>query len=103
MMGEAGRGAPDSTRRIAACHKRLFLRKSGMRRCHLRMIARIPRTSGQRFARRELVYGAHVANRAQMTCLVFDHSGRHLHFIDGADGGLSMAAKALKERVAKLD
>ena len=57
----------------------------------------------QRFARRELVYGAHVANRAQMTCLVFDHAGRHLHFIDGADGGLSMAAKALKERVAKLN
>ena len=56
----------------------------------------------QRFARRDLVYGVHVANRAQMTCLVFDHSGRHLHFIDGADGGLSMAAKALKERVAKL-
>ncbi len=42
------------------------------------------------------------ADRAQMTCLVFDYSGRHLHFIDGADGGLSMAAKALKERVAKL-
>ena len=56
----------------------------------------------QRFARRELVYGVHVANRAQMTCLVFDHSGRHLHFIDGADGGLSMAAKALKERVAEI-
>ncbi len=55
-----------------------------------------------RFARRELVYGAHVADRAQMTCLVFDYSGRHLHFIDGAEGGLSMAAKALKERVAKL-
>ena len=56
----------------------------------------------QRLAQRQLVYGLHVANRAQMTCLVFDHSGRHLHFIDGADGGLSMAAKALKERVAKL-
>jgi hypothetical protein len=55
----------------------------------------------ERFARRELVYGAHVTDRAQMTCLVFDYSGRHLHFIDGADGGLSMAAKALKERVAK--
>ena len=52
--------------------------------------------------RRELVYGAHVADRAQMTCLVFDYSGRHLHFIDGANGGLSMAAKALKERVAGL-
>jgi hypothetical protein len=57
----------------------------------------------KRCAQRELVYGVHVANRAQMTCLVFDHAGRHLHFIDGADGGLSMAAKALKERVAKRD
>ncbi len=53
-----------------------------------------------RFARRELVYGIHVADRAQMTCLVFNYSGRHLHFIDGADGGLFMAAKALKERAA---
>ena len=56
----------------------------------------------QRFRQRDLVYGTHVADRAQMTCLVFDYSGRHLHFIDGADGGLFMAAKALKERVAKL-
>jgi hypothetical protein len=54
----------------------------------------------QRFAQGELVYGIHVADRAQMTCLVFDYSGRHLHFIDGADGGLFMAAKALKERAA---
>jgi len=54
------------------------------------------------FAQRQLVYGVHVSNRAQMTCLVFDYSGRHLHFIDGADGGLSMAAKALKERAVKI-
>jgi hypothetical protein len=54
------------------------------------------------FARRELVFGLHVADRAQMTCLVFDYSGRHLHFIDGAGGGLYQAAKALKERVAQL-
>ena len=56
----------------------------------------------EEYARRELVFGIHVTDRAQMTCLVFDYSGRHLHFIDGADGGLFMAAKALKERVAKL-
>jgi hypothetical protein len=55
-----------------------------------------------RFARRELVYGAHVTDRAHMTCLVFDYSGRHLHFIDGAGGGLFLAAKALKQRVATL-
>ena len=53
------------------------------------------------FARGELVYGMHVSDRAQMTCLVFDYAGRHLHFIDGADGGLFMAAKALKARDAQ--
>jgi hypothetical protein len=56
----------------------------------------------ERYAKRELVYGLHVTDRAQMTCLVFNYSGRHLHFIDGADGGLFLAAKQFKERVAKL-
>jgi Protein of unknown function (DUF3095) len=56
----------------------------------------------ERLARRELVYGLHVADRAHMTCLVFDYSGRHLHFIDGADGGLFLAAKAFKQRLAAL-
>jgi hypothetical protein len=56
----------------------------------------------ERYAKRELVYGLHVTNRAHMTCLVFNYSGRHLHFIDGADGGLFLAAKAFKERAAKL-
>jgi hypothetical protein len=37
-----------------------------------------------------------------MTCLVFNYSAKHLHFIDGADGGLTLAAKAFKERAAKL-
>jgi hypothetical protein len=40
----------------------------------------------------------HVTDRAHMTCLVFDYAGRHLHFIDGADGGLFLAAKAFKAR-----
>lgn len=52
----------------------------------------------QQFKRRQLLYGLHVTDRAHMTCLVFDYSGRHLHFIDGADGGLFLAAKAFKER-----
>ena len=56
----------------------------------------------ERYARRELVYGLHVTDRAHMTCLVFNYSGRHLHFIDGADGGLFLAAKAFKQRAANL-
>jgi len=55
-----------------------------------------------RYAAGELVYGLHVTDRAHMTCLVFDYSGRHMHFIDGADGGLFLAARAFKERVARL-
>ena len=56
----------------------------------------------ERYARKELVYGLHVADRALMTCLVFNYQARHLHFIDGADGGLFLAAKQFKERAAKL-
>ena len=56
----------------------------------------------ERYAKRELVYGLHVTDRALMTCLVFNYSGKHLHFIDGADGGLFLAAKQFKERAAKL-
>ena len=51
--------------------------------------------------RGELLYCTHVSERAQMTCLIFDYSGRHLHFIDGAGGGLFMAAKDLKARALK--
>ena len=56
----------------------------------------------ERHARRELAYGLHVADRAHMTCLVFDYSGRHLHFIDGADGGFFAAANDFKRRWAAL-
>jgi hypothetical protein len=56
----------------------------------------------ERYARRELAYGLHVTDRAHMTCLVFNYSGRHFHFIDGADGGFFLASKGFKERSARL-
>jgi hypothetical protein len=56
----------------------------------------------QRYARGELLYGLHVTDRAHMTCLVFNYAGKHLHFIDGADGGLFLAAKAFKERARRM-
>jgi len=31
-----------------------------------------------------------------MTCLIFNHEGNHVHFVDGADGGYAMAARPLK-------
>jgi hypothetical protein len=43
----------------------------------------------------------HVADAALMTCLVFDLAeSRHLHFIDGGDGGFAMAARELKRQLA---
>jgi hypothetical protein len=51
------------------------------------------------YQQRQLVYGYHVSNRALMTCLVFERSGRQVHFVDGADGGYTLAAKNLKQRL----
>lgn len=56
----------------------------------------------ERYARGELLYGLHATDRAQMICMVFDYAGKHLHFVDGADGGLFLAATAFKERAARL-
>ena len=46
-----------------------------------------------------LVYGTHVSHQALMTCLVFEYNGPQVHFIDGADGGYTLAAKAMKARL----
>ncbi|MEP0899817.1 DUF3095 family protein [Nodosilinea sp. FACHB-13] len=40
-------------------------------------------------------------DRALMTCLVFERSGREVHFVDGADGGYALAAKPLKEKLKR--
>jgi hypothetical protein len=44
-------------------------------------------------------YGIHIADKALMTCLIFDRIGKHLHFIDGADGGYAYAAKDMKAQM----
>ncbi|MGY4748723.1 DUF3095 domain-containing protein [Pannonibacter sp. Q-1] len=55
------------------------------------------------FAAGRIIYGLHQSDTALMTCLVSDMAGRqHVHFVDGADGGLSVAARAFKERQQQL-
>jgi len=82
-------------RKVNDCFRQILAGNAGQR-------AALSEWLEQRHAERELIFGLHVTDRAQMTCLVFDYSGRHLHFIDGADGGLFMAAKSLKERAARM-
>jgi len=45
------------------------------------------------------VFGSHLSRQALLTCMVLDRQERHLHFIDGADGGYVMAAKELKAQL----
>jgi hypothetical protein len=51
-------------------------------------------------AQRRITYGLHRTDRALMTCLVFSlEEGRHVHFVDGAEGGYALAALQLKAQL----
>ncbi len=47
----------------------------------------------------DLVYGVHTSSHTLMTCIVYDHFGRQMHFVDGADGGYVQAAKQMKAQL----
>ena len=56
------------------------------------------------FQNRRMIYGTWRSTQALMTCMLFDLTqSRHLHLVDGADGGYALAAKAYKERVRMLN
>ena len=44
-------------------------------------------------------YGIHVSNAALVTCMIDSRAGEHYHFVDGADGGYTLAAEAMKEQL----
>ncbi|MCX6124959.1 MAG: DUF3095 domain-containing protein [Proteobacteria bacterium] len=50
---------------------------------------------------KKLVYGTHASKAAIMTCLVFSHGEHHAHFVDGSEGGYTIAAKMLKRQLAE--
>ncbi|MEF3275151.1 MAG: DUF3095 domain-containing protein [Chloroflexus sp.] len=50
----------------------------------------------------ELAFGAHRSPEVILTCLVFKRMERQVHFVDGADGGFTLAARDLKERLSTL-
>ncbi|GAB4215634.1 MAG: DUF3095 domain-containing protein [Synechococcales cyanobacterium] len=56
----------------------------------------------QGYEQGSLVYGVHVSDRGLLTCLVFERHGQQVHFVDTADGGYALAAKAMKTRRSQL-
>ena len=51
------------------------------------------------FLKKTLVYGIHKSDSSLMTCLIFQRHGKHIHFVDGSNGGYASAAKELKNRL----
>jgi hypothetical protein len=49
----------------------------------------------------ELCYGFHVSAESVMSCYVRDLDDAHIHFVDGAEGGYTNAAKLIKAKLAK--
>lgn len=46
-----------------------------------------------------IAYGLHISPASLVTCIVTDYNHRHVHFLDGSDGGYAMAAKELKRQL----
>ena len=53
----------------------------------------------QRYENGDCVYGINVSDSALVTCMINNRSGEHFHFVDGADGGYTMAAIKMKEQL----
>lgn len=45
-----------------------------------------------------LVYGHHISKESVMTCYIENYNDKHIHFVDGSNGGYTEAAKELKKK-----
>ncbi|MFK7981113.1 MAG: DUF3095 family protein [Saprospiraceae bacterium] len=49
----------------------------------------------------EIIYGFHASKDSVISCYVRNRDEKHIHFIDGGDGGYTKAAVLLKEKLRK--
>jgi hypothetical protein len=57
----------------------------------------------KQFNDRKLVFGTHSSPASMTTCFVTDYQKKHVHFIDGTNGGYAAASVELKEQIKQLD
>ncbi|MFK7773417.1 MAG: DUF3095 family protein [Saprospiraceae bacterium] len=50
----------------------------------------------------KIIYGIHITHASIMSCYVQDRKSKHIHFIDGTEGGYTTAAKMYKAKLAKF-
>jgi hypothetical protein len=49
-----------------------------------------------------LIFGHHISKESVMTCYIQNRNDKHIHFVDGADGGYTEAAKEFKRKQQAL-
>lgn len=49
----------------------------------------------------KLIFGHHISRESIMTCYIEHFNSRHIHFVDGSDGGYTEASKELKRKVSQ--
>lgn len=54
------------------------------------------------YQRGHIVYGMHISEKAQLTCLVSKYEKDHIHFVDAAGGGYTSAAVQLKQQLRRM-
>lgn len=47
----------------------------------------------------EIIYGLYVSSESVMSCYVRNMNDKHVHFVDGAEGGYTKAAGVLKQKI----
>ena len=50
----------------------------------------------------KIIYGIHVTHASVMTCYIEDKEKKHIHFVDGTEGGYTSAAIMFKEKVRRM-
>lgn len=46
----------------------------------------------------KLIFGYHISKESIMTCYIEDRQFKHIHFVDGSDGGYTAASKYFKQK-----
>ncbi|MCG9792772.1 DUF3095 domain-containing protein [Flavobacterium algicola] len=53
-------------------------------------------------ANHKIIYGIHITHASIMSCYIEDKEKKHIHFVDGTEGGYTSAAIMFKDKMKKL-
>ncbi len=70
--------------------------------CSKEQLTKLEQWLELKYNENKLVYGIHRSKEALVTCMVFQYDKAHIHFVDGNNGGYTVAAQEMKKRIAAL-